>query len=383
MVDTLLSTSTVRQIDDLSEPYVRMKPRKYPTATLMHVGKGKPPISEKEQWGELEAFPISTQVNNGAGYSDSATTIVVDDTTGWQAGMDVMIHRTREIITIGAVDSSTQISSCTRGARGTTAAAIVDNDVVLPLSVPRAENYAYSGVTPRMQQASEVYNYLQLWAEGVAISNTEQVLMSHGGKAFGEGYEDQVERAIENIKKAANTQVLWGIRSKSSLTRTAGGILQYAYTKDYTSKDITDRKTWETTFGNILKWVDGDLIVPCSFTALQAHQYALQGADPQNATGQIVTVAGVEILKMRHFLGGWVYLYYEPSLPDDVQSGANVGICMPWVKGQIVQSDNRPIGRYKVPPTTDGLTEQVQLETTWKFKGSRNFAVIGGIQAPA
>ena len=382
MSDTMLTTATVKQIDDFTERYTEMKPRKYPTATLLQLAQGKKPISEKVQWGEQESFPLSSQVNYAAGYSDSATAIAVDDNTGWQIGTDLLVHRTKEIITVLTLSSTTGIATCTRGARSTSAAALVDNDVLIPMSVPRAENYTYSDVIPRMTQASDIYNYVELWAEGCAISNSEQVFMANGGKAYQQDEEDQILRAIENIKASANKAALWGIRSKSSLTRTAGGILQFAGYKDVTSKDLTDRTTWEKYMGEGLKYGEDDVLCACSWTALQAHNRVLQGASPANNSGEIVKVSGVEVQKMRHFMGGWIYLYYEPALVDDETGGNKLGICMTWVKGRMKQHTARPIGRYKVPPTTDGQTTQVQLEASFSFNGAKHFTVIGGIVAP-
>jgi hypothetical protein len=70
-------------------------------------------------WGGTTAGALTTTVNEGGTLSDSDTTITVASSTGIVAGDIVMIDL--ELILVGGI-SSNDLTSCTRGHKGTTAA---------------------------------------------------------------------------------------------------------------------------------------------------------------------------------------------------------------------------------------------------------------------
>lgn len=90
---------------------------------------------------------VSALINMAGNLSDSATTIVLDNpgTAGLRAGDVLKIEA--EYVLVGAVDSATQISSCTRGHWGSTAAAHLDNVRVYQISGPIPLN-GYSLIIP-------------------------------------------------------------------------------------------------------------------------------------------------------------------------------------------------------------------------------------------
>lgn len=81
-------------------------------------------------------YGVSALINMGGNLSDSATTIVLDTpgTAGLRSGDVLKIEA--EYVLVGDVDSATQLSSCTRGYWGSTAAAHDNNTRVYQISGP-------------------------------------------------------------------------------------------------------------------------------------------------------------------------------------------------------------------------------------------------------
>jgi polygalacturonase len=73
--------------------------------------------------------PITTQVNNGAGYTSSDTDIVVDDGSKMNFGDLIRVPRTGEVILVGSVSSNT-VTGVRGNSAGLAAAALLDNDYV-------------------------------------------------------------------------------------------------------------------------------------------------------------------------------------------------------------------------------------------------------------
>lgn len=380
----LLSTATVRQIEDFSEPYFSMIPGDTPTATFLHLLQDSPPKGKKTYWGEEEALPSAGTINYTAGYTDTATSFVFDSTAGMQPGGYLFLPRTLEWIKIGdvAVDGLTigAVTPCTRHQLGSAAAAIIDNDVVEIKAPSQAENFAYSGVVPLMQVADDVYNFEEIFARGLAISGTEQAHMAHGGVVYGEDYNKQIEKSLWQLKREINYAALNGIRDDAA--RTSGGIRQYAANKPTSVGDITSRAGLDAVLKDIGVYTQ-ELMVPCSPIALNAFGYYIQANAPTDATGNIVEKAGVNLRTLTLQMGLTLHLYKEPALHDYINAGgADVGQFMCWPKDGFKIAYNRPIGRYKIPPTTDGTTEIVMAELLFKCIGSKRFGVYGGVTKP-
>jgi hypothetical protein len=88
----------------------------------------------RNEWDFTEAVrPKTDRVNAAAGYDNVATAIVVDTPTKFQTGItnqQIKNRRTGEVMTITGVDVPTATLTVTRGANGSTAQAINDNDIL-------------------------------------------------------------------------------------------------------------------------------------------------------------------------------------------------------------------------------------------------------------
>ena len=78
-------------------------------------------------WGGNTDGALTTTLNDSGGISNSDTTIILTDATGFVASDTILIGE--ELFTIGSVSTNT-LSSCTRGVQGSTAAAHSDGATV-------------------------------------------------------------------------------------------------------------------------------------------------------------------------------------------------------------------------------------------------------------
>lgn len=129
-VQGLLATNDILSnsiVIDMSDTIAELEPDEAPlTVFLMKLAKENAQ-SYKVEWLENRGRAHWTQVNNGAGYADSATSIVVDDGTIIAVGDNVKVARTGEVMRVTAV--STNTLTVTRAFGETAAAAINDNDL--------------------------------------------------------------------------------------------------------------------------------------------------------------------------------------------------------------------------------------------------------------
>lgn len=174
-----------------------------------------------------EQQEYSTQVNNGAGYSSSATSIVVDDGSLFTPNDTLFVPRTGEMMLVSARSSNTL--TVTR-AVGSTGVALLDNDYVVNLSSAYPVN-ALSG-TSKATIPSEAFNYTQIFRTPVTIGRTD--------KDSRLNYSDESDlprlimeagfRHIQNQERAfwyGRRDEIAAIDSSGTRQRTTGGIFQW------------------------------------------------------------------------------------------------------------------------------------------------------------
>lgn len=153
---------------------------------------------------------LVTQINNGAGYSDSATSIVVDDGTVFNANDVAMIKATGEHMLVTAV--STNTLTVTRGTGSTAAAAITDNDYIVNLGSSFAEGAL--SPDPLMLLESEDYNYTQIFKQAVGVTGTAKASKFYVGAE----YPKRKAQALRDIKRKMELAALFGERYHDSAT---------------------------------------------------------------------------------------------------------------------------------------------------------------------
>lgn len=158
-----------------------------------------------------DQIALYTQVNNGAGYSDAATSIVVDDGTVFNSANDIAYcPRTGEHFLVTAV--STNTLTVTRAFGSTAAAALVDNDYLVNLGSSFAEGAG--APAPLMLLETEDYNYTQIFKQAVAISGTANASEFYVGPE----YKKRIAQAQRDLKRRMEYSALFGERYGTSLT---------------------------------------------------------------------------------------------------------------------------------------------------------------------
>lgn len=174
-----------------------------------------------------EQQEYSTQINNGAGYSSSATSIVVDDGSLFTPNDTLFVPRTGEMMLVSARSSNTL--TVTR-AVGSTGVALLDNDHVVNLSSAFPVN-ALSG-TSKATIPSEAFNYTQIFRTPVTIGRTD--------KDSRLNYTNQGDlprlimeaglRHLQNQERAfwyGRRDEIAAIDSSGTRQRTTGGVFQW------------------------------------------------------------------------------------------------------------------------------------------------------------
>lgn len=132
---------------------------------------------------EDEYVPYTDAINNGAGYSNSDTSIVVDDGTKFIVGDLIEIVRTTEVVLVTAISTNTLTVIRDYGqAEGwtTRAAAMVDDDPIRRLSNAYEQGHPLPGIVTT--QEVDIKNYCQDIRTAVGLSEVHAAA-KHRGEA--------------------------------------------------------------------------------------------------------------------------------------------------------------------------------------------------------
>lgn len=145
---------------DMADKILLLEPDSAPLTVITKNISKKATGNPKFQWLEDELEPRWDQINNGAGYTNSDTSIVVDNGPYFQAQQIVYVPRTGESMRVTAV--STNTLTVVRGV-GSTAAAIVDDDPLLIANTAQPEGDASKPA--RSRNSATVLNYTQIFRD--------------------------------------------------------------------------------------------------------------------------------------------------------------------------------------------------------------------------
>lgn len=172
-----LHASTIRR--DVVEKIFYKEANLTPLIQLMRrASKGKAE-SFKHEWIEKDDMPLFTQINNGAGYSDSDAALVVDDSSVIAITSILYVERTGETMRVTANNTSTNTVTVARSWGGTAAAALLDNDYVHVLGTAPVE-----GDEAQVGQAvieEWKYNFVQEFRDSYGLTDIAKNTTVHGG----------------------------------------------------------------------------------------------------------------------------------------------------------------------------------------------------------
>lgn len=164
---------------DMLQAVAHLEPASFPLTRILTLAKENIRSVKQPKFEHLRQQLIGrqTQVNNGAGYSDSATSVVVDDGSIFSSDSLVEVIRTGEIMLVSSV--STNTLTVVRGMGETAAAALVDNDYVLRLGTAREEGGAKKD--PNVRQLTTDYNYCQISRTPFGVTGTAEHTEMYSG----------------------------------------------------------------------------------------------------------------------------------------------------------------------------------------------------------
>jgi len=231
-------------------------------------------MSTHHEWLEDTLLPNKDAVNDST-FSDPDvdTTFVVDNGSRFQVGDQIQIEGSGELMLVTGV--STNTLTVVRGYAGTSAADLVDDQVVNILG-----NAALEGAdkpTTRFTNRSRNGNYTQIFTAAVEVSGTDMAA-SQLGLADELDYQKQ-ERLRELIRDLENTVINGGQpaanpQGSGTVRRSMKGLVQHLSTNvfatgdsgfpsgtglDETKINHVLRQIWENSNGNV------DLIVVGGF----------------------------------------------------------------------------------------------------------------------
>ena len=243
------NTLTIEQsqrIPDVDDKIFLLEPNDSPlTAFLTQIGKvadggGKfkgmalqkrtvynPEFTEYED----QYSGVWAQINNGAGYNTSATSLAVDAPGAAIFSKYDLIKnvRTGEIMRVTAVDYSGNNLTVTRGAGATAAAAINDNDWLYVIA-PAFEEGSKSGDS-NTTKLVKVTNYTQIFKTKFGVTQTENASKLY--PSGNPGADLKYLRAKHGIEQAKKIERSYWFGEKKEVTgpdgkplRLTGGILE-------------------------------------------------------------------------------------------------------------------------------------------------------------
>jgi len=193
--------------------------------------------STHHEWLEDSLLPNKDAINDST-YTDpsSDTDFVVDNGSRFQAGDQIQVEGSEELMFVTAINSNTL--TVVRGYANTTPESLADNQVINILGNAALEGADKPGA--RFTNRSRCGNYTQIFTATVEVSGTDMAA-SQLGLADEMDYQKQ-ERLRELIRDLENTVVNGGQPASNpegsgSVRRSMKGVIQHLATNVYHTGD--------------------------------------------------------------------------------------------------------------------------------------------------
>jgi hypothetical protein len=212
--------------------------------------KKKVTIDPEYRWFDKAQPSRTDQVNNGAGYNTSATSIVVDNGDKFRAGDVVNVPATGEQMRVTGVSSNTLTVSRAWGV--TAAASLADNDYLVIIGNANAEG---AGIRSALtSDPTKRTNYTQIFREPIDVTGTEDATELYAGSNdMAKLREEHLQIHMKDIERA----FLFG-EAKEDLSNTAapiratGGAKSFIATHVQTTATLT-QPTFETFISSVFQ----------------------------------------------------------------------------------------------------------------------------------
>lgn len=216
-----------RRVIDMADGILLLSPNDSPFTVLSAKMAKKSVFNPKFEWLEDDLLPKWSTVNLSAGYSSSATEIIVLNGNYFDFGTGlvtlVKVPRTGEVMKVTSISSNTL--TVTRGIGSTIGAALVNGDPLLILGTVSQEGVGSPNARTTLETA--LFNYTQILKKAVEATNTEEASKLYGGsdrnyqrKKMGIEHIIDIERTLWFGEKSIDT-------SGTHPIRTTGGVLEF------------------------------------------------------------------------------------------------------------------------------------------------------------
>lgn len=198
-----------------------------------------PAINPKFQWQEDDLKVRYDAINNGAGYTSSATALIVDNGSYHTPNETFLVSRTGEQLRVQEVNGNTLTV-----VRGSNAAALLDDDEIIVIGTAFAEGTLSPDAVTSNQ--TTLYNYTGILKTAIEITDTQA---NSGSENSPKDWDHQSNKAGLEHRRDLEYNYWHGVRSESTVNgkplRTSGGVFQYA-TENVSSAlgTLTEAEFW-------------------------------------------------------------------------------------------------------------------------------------------
>ena len=220
------NVASSQRVIDMHKKILLLEPDAAPLLQISKSANRMRANDPKFSWHNDQAEQRFDAINNGAGYADNATSLVVDTGTAFAPEDIVYVPRTGEVISVTSISVNTL--TVTRGQGSSTAAALVDNDPLLIIGTAAEEGDTSQAA--RSENPTKVDNYTQIFKTSVQLSGS---LLSSANESNPHDWAHQQQK--QGIEHKKDIEYAFMLGSPGTTTggsglprRYTGGILHYA-----------------------------------------------------------------------------------------------------------------------------------------------------------
>lgn len=360
---------------DMSDTIALLQPNAEPFMSFMKIAKRNTEAARnpKFEWLEDDLLPRWDAINNGAGYDNAATSMVVDNGSYFTVNDIVKVPRTGEVMRVTAVSANTL--TVVRGYGVTAAAAINDDD---PLVIIGNANQEGAG-TRVLKSTLEVpkYNLTQIFKTPFGVTNTENATKMYGGKDL--SYQ-QMKAGVQHKIDMARA-FMYGERkedvSGAKPMRTTGGLLSFLSKNNYDAGGQLTQTEFDNNISEVVfKYGSKEKILLASARLLSViNSWALGKLEVNNLAKEY----GLEIFKYITPFGVYNIMNYQHILEGAVYGGYGVVIDPEAVKYRPLQGRDTKLETNIQANDEDQRKDQYITEAGLEVRNPEKHAVLTGV----
>lgn len=376
---------TDRRDIDISNEISYLVPEATPFLTILLRARMESVGSTEYIWYDQGAPTWYTQINNGGGYSDSDTEIVVDDGSFIRAKDIIKNTTTGEIMYVSDVSTNTLTVVREYGydsdtGTGTEAAEMSDNDYILRLGNAMEENS--SAPDTHVTQPSKFFNYIQTLRTTFdgSYDNEYERKTAGGSERLRIRKDKLIEHRVDMEHSCLLGERKEDVTNKRKMT---GGIMQFITTNSYDVSSTNSGILTEAELENICEMAFKYNAVPGNPKLFMTSR-KIGGIINQFAAGRINTTSGDESygLRLKKFESFHGDLWIVPSLlfEHDYEDTALI-LDMPNIDLMYFAGMKSTLRANIQAPDLDGWKDEYMSKFGTKVRNQETHTVVSGISA--